>query len=1076
MNEISFLKLKQNRKDLLEAHKKNNFTDGIRALLTDLYPDTAHFIYELLQNAEDMFAKNVVFKLYDDRLEFIHDGTKRNFNLKDIDAITNIGHNAQKKNDPTSIGKFGVGFKAVFAYTSTPEIHSGNYHFKIKEYFLPDDEDVKLLETEGKTIFVFPFDNPKKLPEQAFKEILKGLREIDDSTLLFLKYIQNITYFLPNGEKGYVSGEEKDDYFYKIKYQHNLNEEEKESNWLRFIKNTEIIDEQNNLKHLNIGIAFSLQEKNNEYKIIPIQGKTYIYFPAVKENSNLFFHINAPFASTVARDSLRDIKENYNLVEKIGQLIYDSLDILKERKLINNSLFKTLPNGEDNISEMYQIILKYIKKAFTEKKLLQALNFEKYGYLNSKEALIGRNNFQKLFTEEILEKLFTEKVVWISNPPSNQREDKFLSYLEIFNLNYNKFFDLILNNKIQNILEDLKKYSVEELRIFYSILYEINEEKFKRSHYSYFSYEIKTPEKDIFLKILKSLDIIKTTKGMVKADNALFLPENVEAISTDNAFVVKELYDEKNYESSKQSKLFLTNLMNIREYSIEVEIEKILKKIEGKEEKELINNKEYFKDILDIAKYLLKDNYINIRWEKYKFLLCEEKETIIKNFTSDILVTSKEINNDLEMIAHATYKKILTKKYKEIYSEEEYEIFKSFLKKINLEFNIKIEKINCKNNPLFYLELNSSGRETNLGINYDYTIFEIANLLDLHSVEFSKMLWEYLNKNNCSYYAKARYSPNAKAEIKNCDSTLFYYLKKKKWILGKDNQWYTPLEINLENLSEIYQNYLDKELLEKLDFAYNQKKEEKEKEEQNIKKKAIEEFKNEYKGCIIIETEKYTLEEKESLTQFLKDLDKKSAKKKESESIDIKESFNNLTKENTFEEFDEEFTNNGIVKNITKREESIEKLYKEKKSEKIKNTYKRLTKISKSSNEEKEMLLNEYNGKCQICETSITSYNNKKIFYATNILDTQDFTDELRNTVDIGWNSLSLCPNCYTKYKNCSKDFSTFLEQVKNTEVIPYDDKRISIKIKLEGIIQYIRYTPRHFLTLKKVINLLEEK
>ena len=53
---ITLEQLIKNRQDLIEAHRKNNFTDGIHALLTDLYPDTAHFIYELLQNAEDMKA------------------------------------------------------------------------------------------------------------------------------------------------------------------------------------------------------------------------------------------------------------------------------------------------------------------------------------------------------------------------------------------------------------------------------------------------------------------------------------------------------------------------------------------------------------------------------------------------------------------------------------------------------------------------------------------------------------------------------------------------------------------------------------------------------------------------------------------------------------------------------------------------------------------------------------------------------------------------------------------------------------------------------------------------------------
>ena len=54
MNSIQ--ELIHNREELVRIHRENGFTDGIHSLLTDLYPDTAHFIYELLQNAEDMDA------------------------------------------------------------------------------------------------------------------------------------------------------------------------------------------------------------------------------------------------------------------------------------------------------------------------------------------------------------------------------------------------------------------------------------------------------------------------------------------------------------------------------------------------------------------------------------------------------------------------------------------------------------------------------------------------------------------------------------------------------------------------------------------------------------------------------------------------------------------------------------------------------------------------------------------------------------------------------------------------------------------------------------------------------------
>lgn len=193
---ITLEQLVQNRQDLIEAHRKNNFTDGIHALLTDLYPDTAHFIYELLQNAEDMRATVVRFILYKNSIDFEHNGTKRSFNIADIDAITNIGRNSQKKDDPTSIGKFGVGFKAVFSYTSTPIIHSGDYHFKIKDYFVPefcDVDKVSTIDNDGTawTKFSLPFNNPRKAVKDAFDECLDGLKSLDSSAVLFL---QNIVF------------------------------------------------------------------------------------------------------------------------------------------------------------------------------------------------------------------------------------------------------------------------------------------------------------------------------------------------------------------------------------------------------------------------------------------------------------------------------------------------------------------------------------------------------------------------------------------------------------------------------------------------------------------------------------------------------------------------------------------------------------------------------------------------------------------------------------------------------------------------------------------------------------------
>ena len=47
---------------------------GVKKLQTDKYSEEVHFIYELLQNADDAEASYVKIELRDDRLLFVHNG------------------------------------------------------------------------------------------------------------------------------------------------------------------------------------------------------------------------------------------------------------------------------------------------------------------------------------------------------------------------------------------------------------------------------------------------------------------------------------------------------------------------------------------------------------------------------------------------------------------------------------------------------------------------------------------------------------------------------------------------------------------------------------------------------------------------------------------------------------------------------------------------------------------------------------------------------------------------------------------------------------------------------------------
>ncbi len=103
-------------------------------LLGHLYSERTHFIFELIQNAEDAGATALAFELFDDRLEVRHDG--RPFTEADVRGVSGVGQSG-KSGDLTTIGQFGIGFKSVYAYTTSPRVHSGAEHFRIDHYVRP---------------------------------------------------------------------------------------------------------------------------------------------------------------------------------------------------------------------------------------------------------------------------------------------------------------------------------------------------------------------------------------------------------------------------------------------------------------------------------------------------------------------------------------------------------------------------------------------------------------------------------------------------------------------------------------------------------------------------------------------------------------------------------------------------------------------------------------------------------------------------------------------------------------------------------------------------------------------------
>lgn len=1040
----------QNRRDLIEAHKKNNFTDGIHALLTDLYPDTAHFIYELLQNAEDMKATAVRFILDKNCIDFEHNGTKRPFNIDDIDAITNIGHNGQKKDDPTSIGKFGVGFKAVFAYTSTPIIHSGDYHFKIKDYFVPEFRDVERVSTIDNsgvawTKFSFPFNNPKKAADDAFVECLDGLRALDSSAVLFLQNIKRIEYMVPSGDIGYVELVDNGNHYVTTIYKRPNSPKEHTSRWLRFDRTVNITDDQGSPKALSVGVSFSLKydEKTKRDCIVPEKGggRTFIYFPAEKEHSGLRFHINAPFASTVARDSVRSCVDNVKLIRAISQLINDSFPVIKQLGLMNHSFFEVLPNNKDNLSPFYQYVFDYVYSAFQTNDYLPT---KTGGYVSAKIALSGPAAISNVLKESDMQVLFGIEKKWIVNAAQrNSNTDNFIQSLDIQSFTFKDFAQIFDPAKRSETEQLLKARQTDWLKSFYALCADA---------YAGLDYYAS----NAFVQNMKQAKVICSTQGkMYKSSDIYILPVNVPLITAttpivDSTFVRSSTKSDK---TCTKIRTFFFDELNIQEYGPKIEVEKLLKTYDNGIEV----NDQYFKDLLVFASYQAKNDDIDFSEHAIFLYMNTKNGSLYITKASELFLGRTYGNNSGEILATAYGKHCLWSGYAEHYNDKELRRFVTFVGACGIAKHLTIERQNVYYNPLFSSSLSTYDRRTNYGTNSDWTIPGLEKLLELRSVKISRQIWETLKRNNGSsgyIYATARYSPNGSAPIRTCDSTLIYYLKEYAWVPNKQGNLFKPKDISYSNLHPDFTYDPENKLLAALEIGSATEK--KKREQERLREEA------EKTGGLYIPPEdvgKYK--------EFIK-FKEKLETTKNVDLLSVRELFKKQQKRSKL---------NTSTENDFFAEKEIDIVATFRNANKMKPAQKELFgRVVESTKEERRRLLNWYHGRCQMCGVVIVGYNRAPHFVAKNIINTRNLSHSVRHTTHLAWNSLCLCPNCAMKYDVCSRDLSGLFDQIMQTKIVEGSSEKIELSIELDERLQFIRYVPEHFFALKKAIELINEE
>jgi hypothetical protein len=406
----------EKRKNWVQSSKENKF--DFDSILSGLYNNPSHFIYEILQNAEDTSAKTVHFELFEDRLDIRHNG--RDFDFKDIEGVTGIGIST-KKTDLTAIGKFGVGFKSVFAVTETPYISSGEYNIKIEDFVVPVEIIINGLK-EG-TLIRLPF-NHKFRPKEAICDLVyKKLENIGLKTLLFLRNIEEIKWSSPQGEGHYIKETRDLEGAKKVTVI-----SEKDSEEYIVIEKPIKIDD----KTLKVEVAYKLgKDKQGKEIVVPeSDSKLVVYFPTEKVTF-LNFLVQGPCKTTPNRENIPlDDEQNKMIIEEAGKLIAESLPAIRRLGFLDVNFLNLLPiNPEHKEKEtIYSVLYDKVKEKFLSNEEL--LPTTQNGiYTSSSAALLARGKeLTEFLSNDDIRQLFS-KEHWLDTNITYDKTKELRDYL-----------------------------------------------------------------------------------------------------------------------------------------------------------------------------------------------------------------------------------------------------------------------------------------------------------------------------------------------------------------------------------------------------------------------------------------------------------------------------------------------------------------------------------------------------------------------------------------------------------------------------------------------------------------------
>lgn len=797
------------------ASKRRILLDGLDAnggdinldIFEDFYPDQAHFVFELLQNAEDAGATEAVFRLTQEGCLFEHDG-KRVFTEADVRAITGI-HNSTKSKTAEQIGKFGVGFKSVFVYTLTPVIWSGDFAFKISRLILPEhvehDSNVGM-----KTRFWLPFNNPDKEPKDAYAEVESGLNELAETTLLFLSHLESIRWQSVTGESGEVLRFKHSDNHFEVLKQIG-GKTSTSSHFLKFDQSVAVVG----LEKQRVAVAYALDFLPNlqnfdpkktlakQLKIIPAKpGRVAVFFPAEKETSGLRFHLHAPFVPELSRASIKETDANLPLFQQLATLTAASLHHIRDLGLLTADFLSVLPNPQDSIPDRYQDIRNAVVEEMNEQPLTptNAKAHAPAKYLHQAKA-----SLKELLSNDDIAFLVDyddEPPQWASARALQGTDiERFMTGLAITDWDIEQLVDL-LNEKASvggRSISYSPYYTNEPDAEFMTWLSERPMEWHQEMYALLYTDYLSSAgwQKDSRINNLKKLRIIRLSNNEYSVGSKCFFPS--DGVEQDD---ILPRVDARIYTSGKKkgqqesAKNFLVET-GVREVGEAEQVEAILEQRYTE-----ADFKPLKKDLKRFIALLEKEPDKASLFTSY-FIF--ERQDGKWGKPSQIFLDQPFTETGLSAYYDALGKNANCVALAGSYQECGVAIKKlvKFAETVGAQTRLEITKSTCYSNPQWsYLHSVGGERETS-PINRDYVITKIDKLLAQPTLAISKLMWQTM----CSLpthpdYLTATYRRNQSSGCHYAASQLVHYLRTATWIPQENGVFVRPAEATRELLPE----------------------------------------------------------------------------------------------------------------------------------------------------------------------------------------------------------------------------------------------------------------------------------